>query len=98
MDKCNILFYFFISGPNARKLRNSTELHWMASFNTSFENSFNLRSSETDPFLAVNLRMLCQLFNKKLNSIIEKYDLPHLLKVLELVFKFENRKLNDIAV
>lgn len=30
MDKCNILFYFFISGPNARKLRNSTELHWMA--------------------------------------------------------------------
>lgn len=42
--------------------------------------------------------MLCQLFNKKLDSIIEKYDLPYLLKVLELVSKSKNRKLDDIAV
>ncbi|CAB5381545.1 unnamed protein product [Rhizophagus irregularis] len=119
IDKCNIPFYFFVSGPGAGKSRNSTELHRMAvectkdllepielknwlsnswTFNTSFENGFSLRPSEIDPFLAVGSRMLCQLLNKKLDSIIEKYDPPHPLKVLEMVSKYENRKLDDVAI
>lgn len=33
-----------------------------------------------------------------MDSIIENYEPPHPLKVLGLVSKFENRKLDDIAV
>ncbi|GBB85398.1 hypothetical protein RclHR1_11950006 [Rhizophagus clarus] len=115
IDKCNIPFYFFVSGPGTGKSRNATELHrtaveclepselknWLSNawvFNTSFENGFSLRPSETDPFLAVGSRMLCQLLNKNLDSIIYNYEPPHPLKVLELVSKFENKKLDDVAV
>ncbi|PKK60411.1 hypothetical protein RhiirC2_719135 [Rhizophagus irregularis] len=112
-EKAKIPLYLFISGAGTGKSRNASEFHktmvrcsgenlrdrlensWV--FHVNYENGTSLMPSE-DPFEAVSARMLKQLLNTKLSTIISRYEPTQPWEVLELVAKYHDLELKDATV
>ncbi|PKK69814.1 hypothetical protein RhiirC2_712365 [Rhizophagus irregularis] len=77
------------------ELKDRLENSWV--FHVSYENGTSLMPSE-DPFEAVGARMLKQLLDVKLSTVIDLYEPARPWEVLELVAKYYSLELNNATV
>ena len=84
-------------GDEDEELKNKLRNAWV--FHVSFEKGSSLMKSEPDPQKGIGNRMLLQLLrNKELEHIIEEYEQPYPLQVLELVARYEGISLKGATV
>ncbi|RIA81708.1 hypothetical protein C1645_836561 [Glomus cerebriforme] len=76
-----------ISDP---ELKSWLEKAWV--FHINLENGHNLRLVKKDSYVTIATRMLFQLLEEKLDTVIARYELISSWDILNLVAKYENKK------
>ncbi|CAG8444371.1 8373_t:CDS:2 [Funneliformis caledonium] len=79
-----------ISDP---ELKSRLEKAWV--FYVSLENGHSLRPIEKDSYVAIATRMLFQLLEERLDTVIARYELTSPWDVLNLVAIYENKELES---